>query len=297
MSWLAERPAVAAILGALVIATSAILFRLAEVTPETAAVFRCFYALPLLALLARRENNAYGPLPRRVLGLAVAAGLFFCADLIFWHHAIEEVGAGLATVLGNTQVVFVPLIAWMVLKERPANALILSVGLVMVGVVFISGVGGSEAYGRNPGLGVIFGIATGLSYAGFILMQRSANQDDRRPAGPLLVATVAGGLASLLVGWLLNAIDLSLTWPAHGWLLVLGLGVHAGGWLLISIGLPRLPAAVTSVLLTIQPVASVLLGRVIFAETPSILQLAGVAFVVIGLLITGRDRASVRVAQ
>ncbi len=87
---------------------------------------------------------------------------------------------------------------------------------------------------------------------------------------------VAGGLASLLVGWLLDAIDLSMTWPAHGWLLVLGLGVHAGGWLLISIGLPRLPAAVTSVLLTIQPVASVLLGRLIFAETPSTLQLAGV---------------------
>lgn len=297
MSWLALRPAVAAVLGALVIATSAILFRLAEVTPATAAVFRCLYALPLLVLFARRERRAHGPLPRRVLGLAIIAGLFFSADLLFWHHAIEEVGAGLATVLGNTQVVFVPLLAWMILAERPRPALMWSVGLVMFGVVLISGVGGSSAYGRNPGLGVILGIATGLSYAGFILVQRSANRDDRRPGGPLLVATAAAGVASLLVGWLLNDIDLRLTWPAHGWLLLLGLGVHAGGWLLISIGLPRLPAAVTSVLLTIQPVASVILGRLIFAEMPSPLQLGGVALVVAGLLVTGRDRAADRVAQ
>lgn len=277
------------------IATSAILFRLAEVTPATAAVFRCFYALPLLFFVARREQGSYGILPRKVIVLAIIAGLFFSADLIFWHHAIEEVGAGLATVLGNTQVVFVPLLAWMILSERPRTVLMWSIALVMLGVVLISGIGGSNAYGRNPSLGVIFGVATGLSYAGFILVQRSANRDDRRPGGPLLVATAAAGVASLLVGWLLGEIDLTVTWPAHGWLLLLGLGVHAGGWLLISIGLPRLPAAVTSVLLTIQPVASVLLGRLIFAEIPSPLQLAGVGLVVAGLLLTGRDRVAGRV--
>jgi drug/metabolite transporter (DMT)-like permease len=58
------------------------------------------------------------------------------------------------------------------------------------------------------------------------------------------------------------------------------------GWLLISISLPRLPAAVTSVVLTIQPVGSVILGIWILAEAPSGLQLLGVAFIVAGLLIT-----------
>lgn len=74
--------------------------------------------------------------------LAIIAGLFFSADLIFWHHAIEEVGAGLATVLGNTQVVFVPLLAWMILSERPRTVLMWSIALVMLGVVLISGIGG-----------------------------------------------------------------------------------------------------------------------------------------------------------
>ena len=53
--------------------------------------------------------------------LALIAGLFFAADLIFWHQAIADVGAGLATVLGNLQVVIVPFAAWAVL-ERGAGA-------------------------------------------------------------------------------------------------------------------------------------------------------------------------------
>ena len=46
------------------------------------------------------------------------AGVFFAADLIFWHQAIKDVGAGLATVLGNLQVVIVPFVALAVLGER-----------------------------------------------------------------------------------------------------------------------------------------------------------------------------------
>ena len=48
--------------------------------------------------------------------------------------------------------------------------------------------------------------------------------------------------------------------------------------------LPRLPAAMTSLLLTIQPVGAVGLAALIFGESPSALQLAGVALVLAGLL-------------
>ena len=291
-SALAKRPALAAILGALVIASSAILVRLADVAPSTAAFFRCAYALPPLFLITLWEKRRFGPLDRATVHLASIAGLFFAADLVFWHHSIAEVGAGLATVLGNTQVVMVPFLAWLVLKERPGVNIVASVVLVMAGVVLISGiVGADQAYGRNPRLGVVYGIATGMAYAGFILVQRQANRDQRRPGGPLLFATATAAVASLGAGLPLGEINLAPTWPAHGWLLVLGLGVQVGGWLLISVSLPRLPAAVTSILLTIQPVGSVLMGRLIFDERPSMAQLSGVGLIVAGLILTGRFRS------
>ena len=73
-------------------------------------------------------------------------------------------------------------------------------------------------------------------------------------------------------------------WPSHGWLALLALTSQVLGWLLITVSLPRLPAALTSVTLTIQPVASVLLGVILLGEDPSSLQLAGVACILAGLV-------------
>ncbi len=284
---LRRRPVLTAVLGALTIAFSAIFVRLADVSPATAAIFRCVYALPPLALLAWYEQRRYGPRAAGQARLAWIAGAFFAADLVLWHHSIEEVGAGLATVLGNTQVVIVPIAAWLLLGERPGGRVAASVPIVLIGVVLISGVLGSgDAYGRNPILGVLFGVGTGIAYAGFLLVQRRANADHRRPAGPLFDATLSAAIFSILIGLPLGEVDLMPTWPAHGWLFLLAISVQVLGWLLISISLPRLPAAVTSVVLTIQPVGSVLLGIWILAEAPSPFQLVGVLFIIAGLLMT-----------
>ena len=284
---LRERPVLTAVLGALTIAFSSIFVELADVSPATAAIFRCVYALPVLALLAWYERRRYGPRASGQARLAWIAGTFFAADLVMWHHAIGQVGAGLATVLGNTQVVIVPIAAWLFLGERPGARVAASVPVVLIGVVLISGVIGSgDAYGRDPVLGVLFGIGTGIAYAGFLLVQRRANADHRRPAGPLFDATLSAAVFSLLIGLPLGEVDLVPSWPAHGWLVLLGLSVQVMGWLLISISLPRLPAAVTSVVLTIQPIGSVLLGIWILSEAPSAFQLIGVLFILAGLLMT-----------
>ena len=57
------------------------------------------------------------------------------------------------------------------------------------------------------------------------------------------------------------------------------------GWLLISVSLPRLPAVLTSVILTIQPVASVLLGILLVNERPSVVQLLGAGTILAGLML------------
>jgi drug/metabolite transporter (DMT)-like permease len=285
---LVARPRAMAVLGALAIAFSAVLVRLADVSPSTAAVFRCVYAIPVLYVLARAEDRRHGPRPARDRRLAAIAGAFFAIDLVCWHHAIEDVGAGLATVLGNLQVAFVPLIAWVTIKEKPGARILATLPLMLSGIVLISGALESGAYGDQPAQGVVFGIATGLSYAGFILVLRAGGSDLRRPAGPLFDATWVAALGALAIGAVVGDLDLIPSWPAHGWLVTLALTSQVLGWLLISASLPRLPAALTSVLLTIQPVGSVLLGVIIFGESPSGLQLVGVAAILTGLVITTR---------
>jgi drug/metabolite transporter (DMT)-like permease len=78
--------------------------------------------------------------------------------------------------------------------------------------------------------------------------------------------------------------DVAPAWPSAGWLITLALTSQVLGWLLISVSLPRLPAAMTSIILTIQPIGSVVLGALLLGQEPSRLQLAGVALILAGLV-------------
>jgi drug/metabolite transporter (DMT)-like permease len=294
--WLADGRIVrvCGLLGALTIAFSSILVRLSHASPSTAAIFRCLFALPVLGLLAWAEDRRHGPRPwasRRVL---VAAGAFFAADLILWHHSIEDVGAGLATVLANIQVVLVPLVAWAFLAERPGRRVLAALPIALIGVVLISGVLQHGAYGREPLRGALFGLAAGVAYVGFLLLLRRGGSDLRRVAGPLFDATAVATVFCIAAGLAVGDADLTPGWPGIAWLIVLALTSQVIGWLLISTSLPRLPAAITSLLLCVQPIGSVALAALILGESPSGLQLIGVAVVLGALLVATRPASRAR---
>ena len=255
----------------------------AAVSPSTGTFYRAFFGLPLLVLVAVAEWRRYGPLPRDAVRLAAIAGIFFTGDLMFWHHAIEAVGAGLGTVLGNLQVIIVGLVAWLLLGERPSRATMLALPIVLVGVVLISGVVGVGAYGSNPQLGVILGLLTAVCYAAYLLTIRRGGRDARRPAGPVAIATGVVVICSFVIGRVVGDLDLTPGPPSIFWLVMLGVTAQSAGYLLISISLPRLPAIITSVILLCQPVMSMALAMVLLGETPSSTQLLGVAFVVGGI--------------
>jgi drug/metabolite transporter (DMT)-like permease len=80
------------------------------------------------------------------------------------------------------------------------------------------------------------------------------------------------------------------SWPGAGWLLTLALSSQVLGWLIIGATLPRLPAAMTSLLLTVQPIGTLALAALIFGEDPSGLQLGGVLLVLVGLLVATSAR-------
>ena len=126
--------------------------------------------------------------------MATAAGVLFAIDMVVWHYAIRDVGAGLATVLGNLQVVIVPFVALAVLGERVPRSILYALPLVCTGVLLVSGALEDGAYGANPGPGVLFGVATGLAYAAFLLVQRQGSMDLRRPAGALFDMSLVAAL-------------------------------------------------------------------------------------------------------
>jgi len=291
---LTDRPALGVLAGAFLIAFSGILFRKSHVSPTTGAFFRCFWALPPLWLLALGEDRKLGPRPRALQRAAWLGGAFFAADLILWHYSIEKVGAGLATVLGNTQVVLVGLLAWALFRERPGRSSLLAIPVAMLGILLISGALEKGAYGSDPSLGAVYGVLTGIAYSGFLLALRRGSGERGRVAGPLYDATLASAIFVVPAGLLLGNLDFTPSLEATAWLILLALSSQVLGWLLITVSLGRLPTALTSVLLTLQPLLAVLFAALLIDERPSALQLLGAAAILAGLLIAsvGRRQAA-----
>lgn len=230
----------------------------------------------------------------RTRWLARFAGVAFAIDLVLWGHTIADVGAGLATVLGNVQVIFVAFAAWTVMGERLERSLLYALPVMLLGVLLIGGVMGSGSYGIAPAQGTVFGVGTSLFYAVYLLVLRfglkaesgqKSLQGEIGVIAPLFQATLgaavgAGLLAAVLGDFRLGGIAL----VSLGWLALLAVSSQVIGWLLISRSLPVLPAALTSTLLLVQPAGAVALGFAVFDERPSAAQLSGVALLLAGVL-------------
>lgn len=282
----APAPRAVALTGIVAISTTAIVVLAADTSPTTITFFRMLYAIPVLlviyAFVFRRDGR-----PWKARGIAALSGVFLAGDLTAWHVAIGEIGAGLGTVLVNTQVIFVAIAGWLIFRERPTRTALVLIPVILVGVLLLSGLGGEDAYGENPWAGIAFGLLAGVFYAGFIFTLGASNRGYLAPAaGPLLDSTVGAALAGLAVG-LVIGLDFSfdVTWPEHGWILVTALVTQVFGWLFITYALPRLPALETSALILLQPMLAILWAGLLFDETLSWVQWLGVAIVLGGLLI------------
>ncbi|HSP65749.1 MAG TPA: DMT family transporter [Candidatus Deferrimicrobium sp.] len=287
----ADRPLLLAAIGALCISSSGVLVELAASGAATTAFFRCALALPFLVPLAFREQRRLGRRTGRARATAVLAGMFFAVDLVLWTHAINEVGAGIATVLGNLQVVFVAAAAWVLFSERPTPRFALALPVVFAGVVLVSGLAGRPSFGGHPVEGIVFGVGTSLAYAAFLLILRGAT-DTPHVAGPLLDATASATVGSLILGGIFGTLDLAPPLRALGWLLLLAVTSQTVGWMFITSSLPRLPRAISSLMLLLQPVAALGLAALVLAERPTWLQLAGAVLICGGVLMVARNTTS-----
>jgi drug/metabolite transporter (DMT)-like permease len=287
-----RQPVATAILGAACISSSAILVTLAHVGAVATAFYRCALALPILVPLAVLEQRKLGPRPPASRRTALLAGLLLAIDLVLWNHSIADVGAGVATVLGNLQVVFVAVFAWLVLRERPDRRYLIVLPVVLAGVIFVSGMLGNHQAGTHPLAGIGYGIATSAAYACYLLALRSTGGQSPHVAGQLADATVGAAVGAIILGVPLGELQLALSWRSFGWLLLLALLSQTVGWLLITSSLPRLPAAVSSLLLLLQPAAAMVLAAIVLHEQPTLLQVGCALLVCVGVLTLTWSRQS-----
>jgi drug/metabolite transporter (DMT)-like permease len=270
------------LLGACAIGFGPILVRLTETGPAAAAFWRFLLALPLLLLLGRLAERSGPGLPNRALLLA---GLFIATDLAFWHYGIKFTSVANATVLSNLTPIFVTAFAWLMFKERPRGAFLAGLVLAVGGAATMALAGDPTRLqpGANPLLGDALSVITAVWYTAYFLTVAQARRT--RSAVQVMTWSTLAGIPLLLVYALVLGEDL-LPATSAGWAACMGLGVmHVAGQGSIAWALGRLPAAVTGVVVLVQPVVAGALGWMLFGEALTLIQIAGAAAALAGVAV------------
>ncbi len=231
-------------------------------------------------------------LNRELLGWTALAGLLFCADLYFWHRSVIWCGAGVGTILGNTQVFFTGFLSLALLRERLPSRFWVAAALGVVGILAISGIHNEPAeHHPRYAEGVVMGVLTGLAYASYLLTLQRAGRSRCQPSA-LVIMTLASTFTTVFLALVsLTESAVSIPHETSQWGKLIGLGVTAQalGWWAISTYLSRAPAWQVGLVLLLQPTLSVVWGMLFFQEQYTGTQWCGVA-VTLTAIAYGRRR-------
>lgn len=244
-----------------------------EVEPQTVAWFRLIGAA--LALLAVARGVLHGWTRPQL----VAAAIFGVATALmntFFYLAIDRIDLGKGVAIEFLGPIAVA--AVMTRTSRNAAALLLTVA----GVATLGGV----EVGDNA-LGVVFILAASAMWATYIVVGSR-------------IAQIGRGLAPLAVGLSIGALALTpigAPWSGPVWasptLLVLclltGVFSNAIGYGIDQFVLRRIPIRRFSLLLALLPVTALVVGWIALDQRPSVVDLVGIALVLVGVGLQERD--------
>lgn len=281
--------------GGTLIGLSPIAVRLSELGPQATNFWRFAFALPILAVLA-----AAGPLSRPSpsrgqVGLLLAAGLLFGFEIALWGAALWLTTVTNATLLSNMTPIFAAGFGWLLFKERLSKP-ILAGGLVALAGAVVLAVARAQdapqhAAGASGWIGDALGFSAAVGYAAYLLIVRGLG--GRVGVGAVMYWATAGAAVFQLATT--QAMGEALfPHTAQGWALLMALAivVQVIGQGLIAWGVARLPIAMSTVLLWMQPLSAAVLAWMLFGEALGPFALAGAALILAGVFVVQRSRAT-----
>jgi drug/metabolite transporter (DMT)-like permease len=288
-----------ALISAGFLSTTAIFIRFLTQTYQMPALILAFWRdlfvflilLPILAL----GKWATLKVSRAHLGFLVLFGLVLALFNSLWTLSVSLNGAAVSTVLAYCSAGFTALLGWWLLKERLDWGKLLAVALSLSGCVLVANALDPEAWRLNL-LGIITGILSGLWYAIYTLMGRSASQRGLNPWTALVYTfgfaavfllsfnLVSGGHIPGTATKMADFLWLGKAWIGWGALFLLAAGPTVAGFGLYNVSLTYLPSSVANLVVTLEPAFTAVIAYVLLGERLSWIQIAGSLLILGGVV-------------
>ncbi len=211
-----------------------------------------------------------------------------------WTFSVEYNGAAVATVFAFSSPAFTALLSHWILSEKITLAKFAAIVLSVAGIALVSCAWNISTWQVNP-LGILFGLFTGLAFAFYNLMGKTASNRGVNSWTTLFYSFGGATLFLFLFNLLFDFFSVrpllgDMFWlrdslPAWGLLVFLGIGPTLVGFGLYTLSLDYLPATVSNLIATLEPVLTAIWAYFIFNESLTLLQLLGGGLVFGGVLL------------
>lgn len=288
-----------AVVSAIILSTTAILIRYLTQTYQLPALILAFWrdlfvALTLLLVLFMIRPGLMR-IKRKDLRYLIIYGLVLAIFNSLWTLSVALNGAAISTVLAYCSAGFTALLGWWFLKERLDWAKIVAVALSLGGCALVSDALNLAAWSANF-VGILTGLLSGLLYAIYSLMGRSASQRNLNPWTTLLYTFGFAAVflllfnllpADFLPGKAMRAVD--LLWLGDsmaGWgvLLLLAAGPTLTGFGTYNISLSYLPSSVANLIVSLEPAFTAVMAFILFGEILNGTQIIGSLMILVAVI-------------
>jgi drug/metabolite transporter (DMT)-like permease len=242
-------------------------------------MYRCLLAmgLTLAWMLVRRRRP-------RISSAAIGPGLALAAHFATWIPSLRLTTVALSTAMISTQPIWSALIARLT-GTRPARAVWVGIGVSILGVLMLTGFGGS-LQGRSW-VGVLLALIAAVLAAIYVAFgERVRAQTD---LGSYTVA-VYGAAAVVLLGICMLARVPLTGYTSRDWLLILAITLVAqiGGHSVMNAVVHRTSATVVSTAILFEAPGATILAAVFLGQSVGLSLVLGLTVMLVGLIIVVR---------
>ncbi len=202
----------------------------------------------------------------------------------FYYKSIELSSMSVAAILLYTSPFYVTVAAAFFYKEKITVTKVCALIVAFIGCIFVAGLGG-----KVSGLGVLFGLLSGITYASYSIFSKKLLEK----YSSLTVTTWCFIFAAIASACLSNPAAVFTTLNNSGYTSLL-LSVLAGlitavlPFTLYTFGLKHIEAGSASVMATLEPMTATILGTIIYKEFPNALGVLGIVLILFAIILLNK---------
>ena len=213
-------------------------------------------------------------------------GVVYAAAFLFQFLGQNDSGASASALLSNLFVVFVPVAAFFILRERLSNSSKAAVGVSVVGVV-LELPSGLQVTGTT--LGDLLLVGASLGYTLFIVLGKKYGLSSLASSFALIVSmtVLLAPLAAIEGGpFALNAVFTTTAWESVVWL---GVPCTVVALAMYTRGLAFIRATQSATLLLLEIIVGVALAVSLLGNVLSLTQVLGAGVIGVAIVLSSRQ--------